>query len=180
MSWARTQFKAHYIQRQSFVLKQRGQEHRQHGGGRSTVLHFCLLDKIGLEESIRLLCGTWLACLCVYLCVRKWEERDEAKKIPVCAREDHLTCLMYEGLKLSFKRVEGPLHTKYETCDRHIVTHENTWQSSFAACSLQPATPTHNTKQVCFASRNLACSAVQGGVHLCVYASDQKNVWILQ
>lgn len=119
--------------------------------------------------------------VCVCICV--WENGKKETKLrrsPVCAREDHLTCFMYEGLKLSFKRVEGPLHTKYETCDRHIVTHENTWQSSFAACSLQPATPTHNTKQVCFASRNLACSAVQGGVHLCVYASDQKNVWILQ
>ena len=58
--------------------------------GKSIVLHFGLLDKIGLEESIRLLFATLLACfLCRCVCERvkreKWTKGGgKARKMIVC------------------------------------------------------------------------------------------------
>lgn len=110
--------------------------------GKSTVLHFCLLDKSGLEESIRLLCVTWVACLCVRKMGRNRQILGDSYCI--CAREANLTCLMSEGLKLSFKQVkEPPSHKIWNVWQAHC----HTWRHvTELFCSLQPATPTHTTQ----------------------------------
>lgn len=72
------------------VLKQGGQEHRLHESGGEekglSLIFFCLLGKIGLEESIRLrVCVCVCRCLCVcdfdgLLCAAKKKKERSAMK----------------------------------------------------------------------------------------------------